>query len=43
VRVGTADPLIELVQAQRLAVALAEQRGLDPDSPRHLSRSIILS
>jgi glutamine---fructose-6-phosphate transaminase (isomerizing) len=43
VRVATADPLIELVQAQRLAVALAESRGLDPDAPRHLTRSIILN
>ena len=37
------DPLIELVQAQRLAVAAAERRGLDPDAPRHLTRSIILN
>ena len=36
------DPLVQLVQAQRLAVALAESRGLNPDSPRHLSRSVIL-
>ncbi len=43
VRVGTADPLVELVQAQRLAVAVATARGLDPDAPRHLTRSIILS
>lgn len=43
VRVGTADPLIELVQAQRLAVAAAEHRGLNPDTPRHLTRSIILN
>jgi fructoselysine-6-P-deglycase FrlB-like protein len=42
VRVGTSDPLVELVQAQRLAVALAGERGLDPDAPRHLTRSIIL-
>ncbi len=28
--------------AQRLAVALAESKGLDPDNPRHLSRSVIL-
>lgn len=42
VRVGTADPLVELVLAQRLAVATAELRGLDPDAPRHLTRSIIL-
>jgi fructoselysine-6-P-deglycase FrlB-like protein len=43
VRVAEYDPLIELVLAQRLAVALAEQRGLDPDAPRHLTRSIILN
>lgn len=40
---GTADPLIELVLAQRLAVRTAEQRGLDADRPRHLTRSIVLS
>ncbi|MDQ0727003.1 SIS domain-containing protein [Microbacterium sp. W4I20] len=40
---GTADPLIELVLAQRLAVRTAEERGLDPDQPRHLTRSIVLS
>lgn len=43
VREGDADPLIELVLAQRLAVAAAEHRGLDPDHPRHLTRSIILT
>jgi fructoselysine-6-P-deglycase FrlB-like protein len=37
------DPLVQLVQAQRLAVALAESRGLNPDTPRHLTRSVILS
>jgi fructoselysine-6-P-deglycase FrlB-like protein len=36
------DPLAELVRAQRLAVALAMARGLDPDRPRHLARSVIL-
>ncbi len=36
------DPLVELVQAQRLALAVAELRGLDPDHPRHLTRSVIL-
>jgi len=41
--VGTSDPLIELALAQRFAVRTAEQRGLDPDSPRHLTRSIVLS
>ena len=36
------DPMVELIVAQRLAVALAESKGLDPDHPRHLTRSIIL-
>jgi fructoselysine-6-P-deglycase FrlB-like protein len=36
------DPMAGLVVAQRLAVAMAERRGLDPDRPRHLSRSVIL-
>ncbi|WP_149822909.1 SIS domain-containing protein [Streptomyces tailanensis] len=39
---GGLDPLAELVRAQRLAVALAAARGLDPDRPRHLTRSVIL-
>jgi fructoselysine-6-P-deglycase FrlB-like protein len=37
------DPLLQLVLAQRTAVALAAHRGLDPDRPRHLTRSVILS
>jgi fructoselysine-6-P-deglycase FrlB-like protein len=36
------DPMAELIHAQRLAVALAEHRGVDPDNPRHLTRSVIL-
>ncbi|SDU44593.1 SIS domain-containing protein [Jiangella alkaliphila] len=36
------DPLAQLVVAQRLAVALAESRGLDADRPRHLTRSVVL-
>ena len=36
------DPMVELVLAQRLAVALAEDKGLDPDQPRFLTRSVIL-
>ncbi|MCW2883624.1 MAG: hypothetical protein QOE54_6714 [Streptosporangiaceae bacterium] len=36
------DPVASLVVAQRLALALATARGLDPDSPRHLTRSVIL-
>ena len=40
---GDLDPLAELVRAQRLAVAVAAARGLDPDTPRHLTRSVILA
>lgn len=36
------DPLASLVHAQRLAIALALHKGLDPDQPRNLTRSIIL-
>lgn len=36
------DPLVRLVQCQRLATAVAERRGLDPDLPRHLTRSVVL-
>ncbi|MEH0639797.1 SIS domain-containing protein [Streptomyces bottropensis] len=39
---GGLDPLAELVRVQRLAVAVAAARGLDPDRPRHLTRSVIL-
>jgi fructoselysine-6-P-deglycase FrlB-like protein len=40
---GRLDPFAELVRAQRLAVAVAAARGLDPDNPRHLTRSVILT
>ena len=36
------DPMAQLVVAQRFAVALAEARDLDPDRPRHLTRSVVL-
>ncbi|MFJ2926822.1 SIS domain-containing protein [Streptomyces massasporeus] len=39
---GALDPLAELVRVHRLAVAVAASRGLDPDTPRHLTRSVIL-
>ncbi|GLP64624.1 hypothetical protein TUSST3_12430 [Streptomyces sp. TUS-ST3] len=39
---GALDPLAELVRVQRLAVAVAAARGLDPDQPRHLTHSVIL-
>jgi fructoselysine-6-P-deglycase FrlB-like protein len=41
-RVADADPLAELIRAQSLAVALGRAVGMDPDHPRHLSRSVIL-
>lgn len=37
------DPMAHLVLAQRVAVARAEARGLNPDTPRNLTRSVILS
>jgi fructoselysine-6-P-deglycase FrlB-like protein len=37
------DPMAELVRVQVLAVALALARGLDPDRPRNLARSVILA
>jgi fructoselysine-6-P-deglycase FrlB-like protein len=38
-----ADPLLGLIGAQRLAATLAERKGVDPDQPRALSRSVILA
>ncbi len=40
---GPIDPMAELILVHRIAVALAEARGLDPDRPRHLTRSVVLS
>ncbi|WJK41040.1 sugar isomerase [Solwaraspora sp. WMMA2056] len=37
------DPMADLILAQRFAVALADSRGLDPDNPRHLTRSVVLA
>jgi len=39
---GGSDPMAELVLIQRLAVELAEAQGLDPDHPKHLTRSVVL-
>ncbi|MCA1224126.1 SIS domain-containing protein [Streptomyces sp. 8L] len=36
------DPLAELVLVQRVALERARARGLDPDSPRSLTRSVVL-
>ncbi|RDI21505.1 SIS domain-containing protein [Lentzea flaviverrucosa] len=37
------DPLAELVAVHRLAVEVALLRGLTPDTPRNLTRSVILN
>jgi fructoselysine-6-P-deglycase FrlB-like protein len=37
------DPLVSLVRAHRLAEAVAESRGLNPDEPRNLTRSVVLT
>ena len=37
------DPMVHLVLAQRVAVAISERRGLDTDNPRGLARSIVLN
>lgn len=39
---GTLDPMAELVRAQRVALARARAKGLNPDAPRSLTRSVIL-
>jgi fructoselysine-6-P-deglycase FrlB-like protein len=36
------DGLAELVRVHRLCLEVSRRRGLDPDVPRHLTRSIIL-
>ncbi len=38
-----ADPLAALIGPQRLAAVLAERKGLDPDRPRALTRSVVLT
>jgi fructoselysine-6-P-deglycase FrlB-like protein len=42
VREAALDPAAELVGIQRVAVALADAHGLDPDHPRNLTRSVVL-
>jgi fructoselysine-6-P-deglycase FrlB-like protein len=37
------DPMVDLIRAQRVAVAIAERRGLDPDQPRNLTRAVHLA
>jgi fructoselysine-6-P-deglycase FrlB-like protein len=42
-RVAAGHPLAELVRVHRVAVTVARAAGLDPDRPRNLTRSVILS
>jgi fructoselysine-6-P-deglycase FrlB-like protein len=42
VRVADRDPMAELILIQRMAVSIAVGQGLDPDHPRHLTRSVML-
>ena len=42
IRCSGGDPMAELVTVQRVAVERALRRGLDPDHPRNLTRSIVL-
>jgi fructoselysine-6-P-deglycase FrlB-like protein len=42
VRVANVDPMAELVLVHRIAVAAAGAKGLDPDHPPHLTRSVLL-
>ncbi len=37
------DPMADLLRVHRLCLLKARRAGVDPDRPRHLSRSIILS
>ena len=37
-----ADPMVELVTVQRVAVARARLLGVNPDTPQHLTRSVVL-
>jgi len=40
---GPEDPMAELVRVHLLALAMGRARGLDPDRPRNLARSVILA
>lgn len=43
VRRSAGDPMVDLVTVHQAAVALAELKGLDPDQPRRLTRSVVLA
>ena len=40
---GDLDPVADLIRVQLLSVRLAGRQGLDPDRPRSLTRSVVLS
>ena len=40
---GEGDPLAEFVRIHRFAEGLAELRGINPDQPPHISRSVVLT
>src|SRR5262245_46978099 len=42
IRVASLDPMAELVLVHRTAIDLAEAKGLDPDHPVLLTRSVVL-
>lgn len=37
------DPMVHLIRAQRTAIEIAKRKGLNPDAPRGLSRSVIIN
>lgn len=37
------DPMADLIRAQRVALERARRRGLNPDAPRNLTRSVVLN
>ena len=37
------DPMADLIVAQRVAIAVSTAQGLDPDHPRNLTRSVVLT
>jgi len=43
VELTTLDPLADLIRIQRAAISVAVGRGLDPDAPRNLTRSVVLT
>lgn len=40
---GEGDPLAELVRIHRFAEGLLDLRGINPDNPPHITRSVVLS